>query len=153
MLFLLSSFDSHTYAERWTHFGDIQQMLKKCKCICGACKLDVNMLRIHICYCNMCKKYSGSEFCCYIAVPKDTFKNFTDPKIFITGKNSIRYFCNHCNTFLGIFYHEDENAYLSMGLVDTIVENVPIVEHFQKNKQKCDAIQFWISSSRGNRKK
>lgn len=113
----------------------------KAECLCKNITLQIEIKDIHVCYCNMCRKYSGAVCSIFTAVSKDKFRKSINlnTKTINTSLNAKRVFCSLCNSFIGMEYNHNE-AYFNIGLLKRMPNQKslkkPIYKHFLQNKKK-----------------
>ena len=84
-------------------------------CSCGACRYDFTLdypTELQHCYCNLCRKLSGSPFMSWIPVEKDDFrwKPSSSLKIVRTTPFGRRHICTNCKSVMTILYDEQPDA-------------------------------------------
>ncbi len=84
-------------------------------CSCGACRYEFILdypTELQHCYCNLCRKLSGSPFMSWIPVEKEAFrwKPSSSLKIVRTTPFGRRHICSKCKSVMTILYDEQPDA-------------------------------------------
>ncbi len=83
-------------------------------CECGACRYEITLTRLtqlQHCYCNLCRKLSGSPFSTWLPVDKKHFrwKQSNSVTLVRTTPFGQRHICNKCRGIMTIVYDEQPN--------------------------------------------
>ena len=94
------------------------------ECLCGEVKLKAEHAsnKLHVCHCEMCRRWGGGPL---MAVDCDTtvkFKNENEISVYDSSEWAERGFCKHCGTHL--FYRLKQNGLYIMpvGLLDGLTD-------------------------------
>ena len=114
-------------------------------CLCGASTFTVanTPLRMVICHCTNCKKWSGSAFATNVHFPRSALKHKNDAKISIyrdgdTESSRIieRYFCSGCGCPLYIIGpHKPDIVNIASGVLDGLVTSADGIPKVDESKR------------------
>jgi len=80
-------------------------------CECGACKYEITLKRLtqlQHCYCNLCRKLSGSPYSTWLPVDKEHFQWKQSDAVTLVRTTPVgqRHICSKCHGVLTIVYDE-----------------------------------------------
>lgn len=83
-------------------------------CACGACKYEITLTRLtqlQHCYCNLCRKLSGSPCSTWLPVDKKHFRWRQSNSVTLVRTTPVgqRHICNKCRGIMTIVYDEQPN--------------------------------------------
>ena len=95
----------------------------KGRCQCGAVSYSVSAGsgKANVCFCDMCKRATGSQVPSFISVPRARVKWQGTPSVFVSSDIATRGFCPTCGTPLYYAGNESSTWGLAAGTADIIV--------------------------------
>jgi len=83
-------------------------------CECGACRYEISLTRLtqlQHCYCNLCRKLSGSPYSTWLPIDKERFQWEQPNSVTLVRTTPVvqRHICNRCRGVMTIVYDEQPN--------------------------------------------